>query len=146
MKTRTSSDGLRRVWYDPSIRLYVMQHVDGQGNQTPGEVEYTSDKMAAAKHLVPQSWSGPDSACCTECGAQVNAGRLLSSIRSERKAAASRSNGAKGGRPTLKANRSKSLQGVGKAPRRLLVAFVGKEEAKTAGGVRTAHIETVEPV
>ena len=146
MKTRTSKDGLRRVWYDTSIRLYVMQHLDSEGNQTPGEVEYTSDKAVAAKHLVPQSWSGPDSACCTECGAQVNAGRLLSSIRSERKAAASRSNGAKGGRPTLKASRSKSLQGVERAPRRLLVAFVDENEAKTAGGVRMSHIETAEPV
>ena len=139
MKTRTSKDGLRRVWYDPSVRLYVMQHVDGQGNQTPGEVEYTSDKMVAAKHLLPQSWSGPDSACCSECGATVNAGRLLSSIRSERKAAASRSNGAKGGRPKLRSSRSKPLQGVEKAPRRLLVTFVDQNEVKAAGDIKIAH-------
>jgi hypothetical protein len=138
MKTRTSKDGLRRVWYDRSIRLYVMQHLDGDGNQTEGEVEYTSDKVVAAKHLVPSSWSGPSTACCDACGAEINAGRMLSSIRTEARAASARANGAKGGRPRGKRNGGK------KAPRRLLVTFSEREGVKAPSDVRIDHIETVE--
>lgn len=135
MKTRTSRDGLRRVWYDRSIRLYVMQHLDGDGNQTEGECEYTGDKSIAAKFLTPTIHASAPH--CDACGAEVNPGRLLSSIRTEARAAASRSNGAKGGRPRGKRN------GAGKASRRLLVTFSDRDSMKTAGDIKVAHIETV---
>ena len=40
MKTHTSKDGMRRAWYDPQIGDWVLQKLDANGNQIPGEVDY----------------------------------------------------------------------------------------------------------
>lgn len=50
-KTYTSTDGKRRTWYDRRLRLWTMQELDENGNQTNRECEYTTDKKTAFDYV-----------------------------------------------------------------------------------------------
>ncbi len=50
-KTYTTADGKRRTWYDRRLRLWTMQELDANGNQTLKECEYTADKQSAFHFL-----------------------------------------------------------------------------------------------
>lgn len=43
------------VWYDPSLRLWTCQTLDGNGNQV-GDVEYDTDRKEAMFWLQTGMW------------------------------------------------------------------------------------------
>lgn len=49
MKTYTNE--LRRIWYDPYLRVWTMQEVDAEDIQV-GEVDYTTDRKWAFAWLA----------------------------------------------------------------------------------------------
>ena len=51
-KTYDSADGNRRVFFDKHIRLWTLQSIDSDGNQTPGECQHTNLKWQAMEWLA----------------------------------------------------------------------------------------------
>lgn len=51
MKTYANADNSKRVWYDTHIRLWTLQTLDPEGNQT-GECNYHSSRKFAMAWLT----------------------------------------------------------------------------------------------
>lgn len=51
MKTYDNADNSKRVWYDTHIRLWTLQTIDPEGNQT-GECNYHSSRKFAMAWLT----------------------------------------------------------------------------------------------
>lgn len=56
MKTYTSKDGTRRIFYDTHERLWTQLTLDAEGNQV-GNVEYTGERWIAKAWLDGKSFS-----------------------------------------------------------------------------------------